>query len=165
MAAGTNLMLWATAISISDEPEEDMDDGDRDVGATLSGLLGLSEAGGSGVSANQLLTHEVIKGPVLVEEPQDLIVSKGRSSRLQCQASHALSVHFRCNGHSLTSKTVDFVDPMTGVRNIEAVAEVHPHRLLKEVGRVMQCVCHAWSSIGKVQSRIATVALARMYFL
>ncbi|XP_022688590.1 netrin receptor UNC5B-like, partial [Varroa jacobsoni] len=146
------------------ELEEDLDeeqdgDGDRDASAALGGPLGPSGVDTGGTSMNQLLTHEVIKGPVLVEEPQDVAVSKGRPGRLQCQASHALSVHFRCNGHSLTSKTVDFVDPMTGVRNIEAVAEVHPHRLLKEAGHVMQCVCHAWSSIGKVQSRVATVAL------
>lgn len=139
--------------------EEHDEDGDR--GPTLGGSLG-SSVGGASMNL-QLLTHEVIKGPVLVEEPRDVAVSKGRPGRLQCQASHALSVHFRCNGHTLASKSVDFVDPMTGVRNIEAVVEIHPHRLLKEAGHVLQCICHAWSSIGKVQSRIATVALARKY--
>ncbi|XP_068082848.1 netrin receptor UNC5C isoform X3 [Anabrus simplex] len=108
--------------------------------------------------------------PVFLEEPVDSYVVKNKPATLTCRAAHALQVFFRCNGarrpHASAgggspSMQQDFVDPQTGVRNVEASINITRNDVEEYFGKdKFKCDCIAWSSRGQIRSQPATVDVA-----
>ncbi|XP_050539925.1 netrin receptor UNC5C isoform X2 [Daktulosphaira vitifoliae] len=103
--------------------------------------------------------------PIFLEEPTDAYVIKGKPATLTCRAAHALTVYFRCNGErvddSMGPSQMDFVDPMTGVRNVEATINITRNHVEEYFGQHnYQCQCVAWTSRGDIVSRPANVIYA-----
>lgn len=102
--------------------------------------------------------------PVFLEEPVDAYVIKNKPASLQCRAAHALQVFFKCNGEAVRSKQhsqQEFVDPMTGIRQIEVKLNVTRNDVEEYFGKdKFKCECFAWSSRGQVRSHPAAVDVA-----
>jgi len=59
----------------------------------------------------------------------------------------------------------DFVDPQTGVRNVEAIVNVTRNHVEEYFGKHnYQCQCVAWTSRGEIISRPANVVVACEYY-
>ncbi|CAG0893642.1 unnamed protein product [Cyprideis torosa] len=97
--------------------------------------------------------------PVFLQEPQDDYVSKNRNVELLCLAAHAHKIYFRCTGEwdSSSQKFFDFVDPMTGIRQMEAKLTLRRSDVPLS-GRLCHCV--AWSTRGQISSRKANITVA-----
>lgn len=108
-----------------------------------------------------------MESPIFLAEPKDAYIVKNRPATLHCRTAHVLRVHFKCNGvKSLDTKTIDFVEPMRGVRIIEAEANVTRDMVEEFFGKEkFKCECHAWSGRGEIKSSAATVEVACKYFL
>ncbi|KDR22415.1 Netrin receptor UNC5C, partial [Zootermopsis nevadensis] len=113
--------------------------------------------------------HQSVPLPVFLEEPTDSYVIKNKPASLQCRAAHALQVYFRCNGarkqHSSLANSSpmqqDFVDPQTGVRNVEASINITRNEVEEYFGKdKFKCECIAWSSRGQIRSQPAAVDVA-----
>ncbi|XP_076327168.1 netrin receptor UNC5C-like isoform X2 [Tachypleus tridentatus] len=109
--------------------------------------------------------------PVLLEEPQDSYVVRNNPAVLHCKVRDALQVYFECNGelvHHKQHSLQQFVDPMTGIRQLE-VSIVVTREAVEDYGgpNKFNCVCHAWSSTGRIHSRKTFVMLAylKKYFI
>ena len=103
--------------------------------------------------------------PLLLEEPEDSYVVKNRAATLSCRAAHALQLHFNCNGESMPRgrhhSAHDFVDPMTGIRQLEVKLDISRNDVEEYFGLDgYGCECVAWSSFGQVKSRRAKVVVA-----
>ncbi|XP_050422606.1 netrin receptor UNC5C isoform X2 [Adelges cooleyi] len=102
--------------------------------------------------------------PIFLEEPTDAYVIKGKPATLTCRAAHALTVYFRCNGDRVDDSMgpqMDFVDPQTGVRNVEATVNITRNHVEEYFGKHnYQCQCVAWTSRGDIVSRPANVIVA-----
>lgn len=103
--------------------------------------------------------------PIFLAEPQDGYVVKNRAALLQCRAAHALRLYFKCNGaRNVDTVQSEFVDPQTGVRNVEAETNVTRDMVEEFFGNEkFKCECHAWSGRGSIKSRPATVDVACEY--
>ncbi|XP_069705153.1 netrin receptor UNC5C-like isoform X2 [Periplaneta americana] len=113
--------------------------------------------------------HQSVPLPVFLEEPTDSYVIKGKPATLQCRAAHALQVYFRCNGarkqHPSSANSPpmqqDFVDPQTGVRNVEASINITRNEVEEYFGKdKFKCECIAWSSRGQIRSQPAAIDVA-----
>lgn len=102
--------------------------------------------------------------PVFLEEPQDTFIVRNKPATLSCKARHALQVYFECNGRLADDRQHDlqeYVNPMTGVRQVEVSVDVTRNDVEKTLGTdTYGCVCYAWSSTGKIKSRRAVISLA-----
>ncbi|XP_073992816.1 unc-5 isoform X3 [Rhodnius prolixus] len=101
--------------------------------------------------------------PVFLEEPTDTYIIKNKPATLQCRAEHALQVFFKCNGGPTHEKAwhQEFVDPQTGVRNIEAAVNITRDDVEEYFGKdKFKCECIAWSSRGQIKSQPATLEVA-----
>ncbi|XP_025202443.1 netrin receptor UNC5C isoform X1 [Melanaphis sacchari] len=146
-----------------------------------AGFGSSSETGGGGGEVDEgsylpggdTLMHPVtassldapVQLPIFLEEPMDAYVIKGKPASLTCRAAHALTVHFRCNGDriedAMAPVVTDFVDPQTGVRNVEAIVNVTRNHVEEYFGKHnYQCQCVAWTSRGEIISRPANVVVA-----
>ena len=100
-------------------------------------------------------------------EPVSGFVVKNKPTTLQCRASNALQVYFSCNGERLDSKehsSLEFVDPHTGTRVVEAELNVTRDHIEEYFGRdKFRCECVAWSSGGQIHSQPAFVDVACEY--
>lgn len=151
-----------------------------------AGFGSSSETGGSGGEVDEgsylpggdTLMHPVtassldapVQLPIFLEEPMDAYVIKGKPAVLTCRAAHALTVYFRCNGDRIEDTmgpvVTDFVDPQTGVRNVEAIVNVTRNHVEEYFGKHnYQCQCVAWTSRGEIISRPANVVVACEYLL
>lgn len=106
--------------------------------------------------------------PIFLEEPIDAYVIKGKPATLACRAAHALTVYFRCNGDrvedTMAPVVTDFVDPQTGVRNVEVMVNITRNHVEEYFGKHnYQCQCVAWTSRGEIVSRPANVIVACEY--
>jgi leucine-rich repeat transmembrane protein FLRT len=60
----------------------------------------------------------------------------------------------------------DFVDPQTGIRNVEASINITRNEVEEYFGKdKFQCECIAWSSRGQIRSQPAAVDVACKYRL
>jgi len=126
--------------------------------------------GSSGESGGGLLVDPLATGrpdsaaPLFLEEPQDAFVVKNKPATLSCRAAHALQLHFVCNDEDVHSKhhsQHQFVDPMTGIRQLEVKADINRNDVEEYFGLDgYGCHCVAWSSFGQVKSRRAKVVVA-----
>ncbi|XP_014284948.1 netrin receptor UNC5B isoform X2 [Halyomorpha halys] len=101
--------------------------------------------------------------PVFLEEPTDTYIIKNKPATLQCRASHALQVYFKCNGGRVSENSVqqEFVDPQTGVRNVEASVNITRDDVEEYFGKdKFKCECIAWSSRGNIRSQPAVLDVA-----
>lgn len=134
--------------------------GDTDEGSYLPGGETLMHP----VTASSL--DAPVQLPIFLEEPVDAYVIKGKPAMLTCKAAHALTVHFRCNGDrvdedAMTPALTEFVDPQTGVRNVEVVVNITRNHVEEYFGKHnYQCQCVAWTSRGEIVSRPANVVVA-----
>lgn len=105
--------------------------------------------------------------PIFLVEPQDAYVVKNRPAKLQCRAAHALRLYFKCNGaKNVESAQSDIVNPQTGVRIMEAEANVTRDMVEEFFGKEkFKCECYAWSGRGSIKSQSAFVEVACEYFL
>jgi leucine-rich repeat transmembrane protein FLRT len=104
--------------------------------------------------------------PVFLEEPTDTYIIKNKPATLQCRAAHALQVYFRCNGASTDGQGIqlEFVDPQTGVRNVEAAINITRDNVEEYFGKdKFKCECVAWTSRGQIKSQPATLDVACKY--
>ncbi|XP_063918325.1 netrin receptor UNC5B isoform X3 [Zophobas morio] len=102
--------------------------------------------------------------PIFLEEPQDSYVVKNRPATLKCRAAHALKLYFKCNGaKNVVNSKFEFVDPQTGVRMMEAEANV-TRDMVEEffANEKFKCECYAWSGRGSIRSQSATIDVAYM---
>lgn len=102
--------------------------------------------------------------PIFTEEPMDSYVIKGKPATLTCRAAHALTAHFKCNGERVedtaaTPLVTEFVDPQTGVRNVEVLVNITRNHVEEYFGKY-KCQCVAWTSRGEIISRPANVIVA-----
>lgn len=133
--------------------------GDMDEGSYLPGGETLMHP----VTASSL--DAPVQLPIFLEEPMDAYAIKGRPATLVCRAAHALTVYFRCNGDrvddSMAPAITDFVDPQTGVRNVEVIVNITRNHVEEYFGKHnYQCQCVAWTSRGEIVSRPANVVVA-----
>lgn len=102
--------------------------------------------------------------PLFLEEPEDAYVVKSKAATLSCRAAHALQLYFVCNGEAVRSKhhsAHEFVDPMTGIRQLEVKVDISRNDVEEYFGLDgYGCECIAWSSFGQVKSRRAKVIVA-----
>lgn len=107
------------------------------------------------------------EAPVLLEEPDDAFVVKSKAATLSCRAAHALQLYFACNGEDVRSRhhsAHEFVEPMTGIRQLEVKVDVTRNDVEEYFGLDgYACECVAWSSYGQVKSRKAKVTVACEY--
>ena len=107
--------------------------------------------------------------PIFLEEPEDAYVVKSKPATLSCRAAHALQLNFICNGEAVRSKhhsQHEFVDPMTGIRQLEVKADISRNDVEEYFGLDgFGCECVAWSSFGQVKSRRAKIVVACKWFL
>lgn len=103
--------------------------------------------------------------PIFLVEPQDAYVVKNRPAKLQCRAAQALRLYFKCNGaKSVESVQSDIVNPQTGVRIMEADANVTRDMVDEFFGKEkFKCECYAWSGRGTIKSQPAFVEVACKY--
>ncbi|XP_065574242.1 netrin receptor UNC5C-like isoform X2 [Artemia franciscana] len=139
------------------------------VPGTFAGLLDGEDAllldplmsSGTGKPDNRL--------PVFLEEPEDSFVVKNKPAILNCKAANALQVYFVCNGETVKERQQslhDYVDPMSGVRQIEVTLNVTRNDVEEFFGEY-SCECVAWSSFGERRSRKAKIIVAfiKKYFI
>lgn len=108
---------------------------------------------------------ETIDGlPIFLLEPKDSYVLRTKPATLICRAANALQVFFKCNDVR-TDKTVQFehVDPMNGVRVVEAELNVTRNELDEYFGRKYSCECYAWNSRGRIRSQAIYIQFACEY--
>lgn len=102
--------------------------------------------------------------PLFLEEPEDAYVVKSKAGTLSCRAAHALQLYFVCNGEAVRTKhhsAHEFVDPMTGIRQLEVKIDISRNDVEEYFGLDgYGCECIAWSSFGQVKSRRAKVIVA-----
>jgi leucine-rich repeat transmembrane protein FLRT len=102
--------------------------------------------------------------PLFLEEPEDAYVVKSKAGTLSCRAAHALQLYFVCNGEAVRTKhhsAHEFVDPMTGIRQLEVKVDITRNDVEEYFGLDgYGCECIAWSSFGQVKSRRAKVIVA-----
>lgn len=99
--------------------------------------------------------------PIFIKEPMNTFVVKNKAATLHCRAVHALTLRFKCNGPAGETSSVDLVDPMTGVRIVDASLNVTRDNVEEYFGKdKYKCECIAWSSIGEVRSQPATLDVA-----
>jgi leucine-rich repeat transmembrane protein FLRT len=102
--------------------------------------------------------------PLFLEEPEDAYVVKSKAGTLSCRAAHALQLYFVCNGEEVRAKhhsAHEFVDPMTGIRQLEVKVDISRNDVEEYFGLDgYGCECIAWSSFGQVKSRRAKVIVA-----
>ncbi|XP_075233698.1 unc-5 [Lycorma delicatula] len=100
--------------------------------------------------------------PVFLEEPTDTFVIKNKPATLSCRAAHALQLFFKCNGgrqESTSHFQQEFVDPQTGVRNVEVSINITRDNVEEFFGK-FKCECIAWSSRGTIKSQPAAIDVA-----
>ncbi len=104
------------------------------------------------------------RAPLFLEEPEDAYVVKSKAGTLSCRAAHALQLYFVCNGEEVRTKhhsAHEFVDPMTGIRQLEVKVDISRNDVEEYFGLDgYGCECVAWSSFGQVKSRRAKVIVA-----
>ncbi|XP_017780266.1 PREDICTED: netrin receptor UNC5C isoform X2 [Nicrophorus vespilloides] len=100
--------------------------------------------------------------PIFLLEPKDSYVVKNRPALLQCRAAHTLQIYFKCNGaRKVETRLMDIVDPMSGVRFVEAEANVTRDMVEEFFGKEkFKCECHAWNGRGTIKSQPAAVEVA-----
>ncbi|XP_021701483.1 netrin receptor unc-5 [Aedes aegypti] len=101
--------------------------------------------------------------PVFLVEPQSTYVIKNRPAVLQCKASHAFQISFKCSGGNKPPLTTHetHVDPHTGVQLQEASTTITREQVDEFFGRgPFKCDCHARSSRGVVRTQSATIQVA-----
>jgi leucine-rich repeat transmembrane protein FLRT len=102
--------------------------------------------------------------PLFLEEHEDAYVVKSKAGTLSCRAAHALQLYFICNGEEVRAKhhsAHEFVDPMTGIRQLEVKVDISRNDVEEYFGLDGYCCeCIAWSSFGQVKSRRAKVIVA-----
>ncbi|XP_058449824.1 netrin receptor unc-5-like [Malaya genurostris] len=101
--------------------------------------------------------------PVFLVEPQSTYVIKNRPAVLQCKASHAFQISFKCSGGNKPPLTTleTHVDPHTGVQLQEATTTITRELVDEFFGRgPFKCDCHARSSRGVVRTQPATIQVA-----
>lgn len=100
--------------------------------------------------------------PIFLVEPQNSYVVKNRPAVLQCRAAHTLQIYFKCNGaRNVDTSQSEFVNPQTGVRVVEAEANVTRDMVEEFFGKdKFKCECYAWSGRGNIKSQPATVEVA-----
>lgn len=101
--------------------------------------------------------------PVFLVEPQNTYVIKNRPAVLQCKASHAFQISFKCSGGNKPPLTTleTHVDPHTGVQLQEATTTITREVVDEFFGRgPFKCDCHARSSRGVVKTQPATIQVA-----
>ncbi|KAL0278130.1 UNVERIFIED_CONTAM: hypothetical protein PYX00_000039 [Menopon gallinae] len=103
--------------------------------------------------------------PVFLEEPTYAFVVKNKPATLKCRAAHALEIYFKCNGvRKSPEQQMEFVEPQTGVRNVEASVSVTRNELDEFFEKdKFRCECYAWSSSGQIKSQPAVVEVACEY--
>lgn len=105
--------------------------------------------------------------PIFQVEPLDTFVIKNKPATLQCKAMHALQINFKCNGLKNSTSNVQsevFVDPQTGIRNIEASINITRDNVEEYFGKdKFKCECIAMSSRGLIKSNPATIEVACEY--
>lgn len=108
---------------------------------------------------------ETIDGlPIFLLEPTNSFVLKTKPALLLCRAANALQVFFKCNDIR-TVKTVqlEFVDPHTGVRMVDAELNVTRNEVDEYFGGKYSCECYAWNSKGKIRSQAVFIEVACKY--
>lgn len=105
---------------------------------------------------------DTVSLPVFLEEPTDTYVLKNKPATLVCRAAHALQLYFLCNDHRFEGYShQDFVDPQTGVRNVEVSINITKNYVDQYMGKdKLKCTCVAWSSRGEIHSRPASIDIS-----
>lgn len=105
--------------------------------------------------------------PVFLEEPTDTYVIKNKPATLSCRAAHALQLYFKCNGENVETASgelhphQEFVDPQTGVRNVELSVNITRDHVEEFFGKdSFRCECVAWNSRGQIKSQPSIVDVA-----
>ncbi|XP_024083850.1 netrin receptor unc-5-like [Cimex lectularius] len=156
------LFLAASASQLEGGEEEEVVD-DENYGLVEDGMqeptIPSSEAHDSSQS---------VPLPVFLEEPTDMYIIKNKPATLQCRAAHALQIFFKCNGgklHTNPTHMLDFVDPQTGVRNLEAAINITRDNVEEYFAKdKFKCECIAWSSRGHIKSQPASIDVACEFF-
>lgn len=140
--------------------------GRQDEDDELEGRDKVEGVGGSAQGESALVEDRLPQGsfgelPMFLSEPQRSFVVRNRPARLRCRAANALQLYFKCNDVRVHSETLsEFVDPQTGVRNMEIEYNVTREQLVEYFGDEFVCECYAWSSRSNIKSRPAVVQLS-----
>lgn len=140
-----------------------LEDGQDDESDLLEDSFGLNPVTSSSIDG----MNHAVPLPIFQVEPEDAYALKNNPATLQCKAMHALQLNFKCNGlknSSANANTFDFVDPQTGIRNLEAIINITRDEVEAYFHKDgMKCECVAMSSRGQIKSRPATVVVACKY--
>lgn len=138
--------ILSSSADIVQDPSDVDGEPDEERGSILDDNLNLP---GSRISA---AGHHLTL-PVFLEEPRDTYTFKNKPATLHCRAAHALKVYFKCSGGRLDTDSGDratqyeFVDPQTGVRNVEASVNITRDTVEEFFGKdKFKCECYAWTS-------------------
>ncbi|XP_022199334.2 netrin receptor unc-5 [Nilaparvata lugens] len=155
------LLLFMTAVcsSLEEDPDGDPDADDPD--SDPEEHYPLLEDPLHPPSAPSNGDHSVPL-PVFLEEPVDTYIIKNKPALLTCRAAHALQLYFKCQGKRLDGVHLEFVDPQTGVRNVETSVNVTRDAVEEFFGK-FRCECVAWTSRGQVTSQPNTIVVACEY--
>lgn len=95
-------------------------------------------------------------------EPSDAYVIKNRPATLHCRAANTLQIFFKCNGaKNLNTVQTEFVDPQTGIRIVDAEANVTRNMVEEFFGKdKFKCECYAWAGRGQIKSQGATIEVS-----
>lgn len=100
--------------------------------------------------------------PIFLMEPQSSYVVKNKPALLQCRAAHTLQLYFKCNGaKKVESVQSEFVDPQTGVRIVEAEANITRDMVEEFFSKdKFKCDCFAYAGRANIKSQPATVEVS-----
>lgn len=150
----TNLFLSADNAGVEDGQDDESD-------------LLEDSFGHNPVTSSSIDGMHAVPLPIFQVEPLDTYVVKNKPATLQCKAMHALQLYFKCNGLKNSSGNAmqfEFVDPQTGIRNVEATINITRDNVEEYFGKDrFKCECIAWSSRGNIKSRPAIVEVACKY--
>ncbi|CRL02294.1 CLUMA_CG015370, isoform A [Clunio marinus] len=103
--------------------------------------------------------------PFFHKVPENAYIMKNRQAILKCKATNALDLVFQCVNDTKTNpptKQESHVNPQSGVRTLEATAEISLAYFEQFFVTPFQCECIARNSGGEVKSRPATIVLAHL---
>lgn len=102
--------------------------------------------------------------PFFHKLPENAYIMKNRPAILKCKAINALDLVFQCLNDTKTNPPTNkesHVNPQSGVRTLEATAEISLAYFEQFFVSPFHCECIARNSGGEVRSRPATITLAR----
>lgn len=101
--------------------------------------------------------------PVIVNDPVDSYIIRGKSAFLECSVQGASKAFFVCNGEAMSATSLhqekDHFDDATGEVIKKLTLEVTRNQVEEYFGTFM-CQCQAWSSKGMTNSKNVSVETA-----